>query len=155
MTGWQWFWTLVGFIVFIIVLIFLHLYQPFEDLFNIVINGLSYENSIFWALVIIGIIGFCSYHWRAYRLHIVQQNDVEAMVLASLRGSAFTAILFSGGAVLQSVQILLVNLLDSGFALDGAFGRHIVSVVALILLTGAFSIVFWLLKLIQNARKVA
>ena len=58
MTGWQWFWTLVGFILFIIVLIFLYFYQPFEDLFNIVFYGLSYDNAILWAAVIIGIIGF-------------------------------------------------------------------------------------------------
>ena len=64
MNGWQWFWTLVGFIIFIIVLIFLRWYQPFADLFNIVITSLSYENSILWAVVIIGIIGFCGYHWR-------------------------------------------------------------------------------------------
>ena len=155
MNGWQWFWTLVGFIIFIVVLIFLRWYQPFADLFNIVITGLSYENSILWVVVIIGIIGFCGYHWRAYRVHIVAQNDVEAMVLSSLRGSTATAILLSGGATLQAVQILLARMLASGFALDAEFGRHIVSVVALILLTGVFSIVFWLLKVIQGARQAA
>jgi len=44
-------------------------------------------------------------------------------------------------------------MLESGFALDAEFGRHLVSVVALILLTGVFSIVFWLLKVIQGARQ--
>ena len=136
-------------------MIFLRWYQPFADLFNIVITGLSYENSILWAVVIIGIIGFCGYHWRAYRVHIVAQNNVEAMVLSSLRGSAATAILLSGGATLQSVQILLARMLASGFALDAEFGRHLASVVALILLTGVFSIVFWLLKVIQGARRAA
>jgi hypothetical protein len=104
-------------------------------------------------VVIIGIIGFCAYHWRAYRVHIVAQNNVEAMVLSSLCGSTATAILLSGGATLQSVQILLARMLESGFALDAEFGRHLVSVVALILLTGVFSIVFWLLKVIQGARQ--
>ena len=155
MSGWQWFWTLVWFIIYIVVLIFLYFYQPFEDLFNLILNGLSYENSIFWAVVIVGIAGFCGYHWRAYRVHIVAQNNVEAMVLSSLCGSTATAILLSGGATLQSVQILLARMLESGFALDAEFGRHIVSVVALILLTGVFSIVFWLLKVIQGARQAA
>ena len=43
----------------------------------------------------LGIAGFCGYHWRAYRSHIVEQRSVEGMVLTSLRGSTFIAILFS------------------------------------------------------------
>ena len=100
MTGWQWFWTLVGFLVFIIVLIFLFFYKPFEDLFTLVINGIVYGNDIFWAALIIAVIGFCGFHWRAYRLHITQQRSIEAMVLSSLRGSVFVAILLSAGAAL-------------------------------------------------------
>ena len=61
MSGWQWFWTLVGFIVYIIVLIFLYFFKPFEDLFVTVINGISYDNAIFWAVLIIAIVGFCAY----------------------------------------------------------------------------------------------
>ena len=149
MTGWQWFWTLVGFILFIIVLIFLYFYQPFEDLFNIVFYGLGYDNAIFWAAVVIGIIGFCTFHWRAYQLHIVQQQSIEAMVLNSLRGSTFTAILLSGGAALQAVQILCVFLLQPDYALDAAFGKRLAAVVALVILTGVFCIIFWLLKVVR------
>lgn len=153
MTGWQWFWTLVGFILFIIVLIFLYFYQPFEDLFNIVFYGLSYDNAILWAAVIIGIVGFCTFHWRAYRLHIVQQQSVEAMVLNSLRGSTFTAILLSGGATLQAVQILCVYLLQPEYALDGAFGKRLAAVIALVILTGVFCIIFWLLKIVRSSQR--
>ena len=152
MTGWQWFWTLVGFLLFIIVLIFLYFYQPFEDLFNIVFYGLNYDNAILWAAVIIGIIGFCTFHWRAYRLHIVQQQSVEAMVLNSLRGSTFTAILLSGGATLQAVQILCVYLLQPEYALDGAFGKRLAAVIALVILTGVFCIIFWLLKVVRTSQ---
>ena len=118
MTGWQWFWTLVGFIIFIIILIFLYFYEPFEVLFNIVVHGISFSNVIFWVALIIGIIGFCLYHWHAYRVHIVQQHSIESMVLSSLQGSTFTAILLSGGATLQAVQILCVYLLGEGYGLD-------------------------------------
>ena len=152
MTGWQWFWTLVGFLLFIIVLIFLYFYQPFEDLFNIVFYGLNYDNAILWAAVIIGIIGFCTFHWRAYRLHIVQQQSVEAMVLNSLRGSTFTAILLSGGATLQAVQILCVYLLQPEYALDGAFGKRLAAVIALVILTGVFCIIFWLLNVVRTSQ---
>ena len=76
MNGWQWFWTLVGFIVYIIVLVFLYFYKPFADLFDLIVYGLSYGNAIFWAGVIIGIIGFCVFHWRAYRF--VRQRYANA-----------------------------------------------------------------------------
>jgi hypothetical protein len=150
MSGWQWFWTLVGFIIYIIVLIFLYFFKPFEDLFNIIINGIGFDNAIFWAVVIIGIVGFCAFHWRAYRYHIVQQKSVEAMVLASLRGSAFAAILFSAGATLQAVQILCTYLLSDNFTLGREFGQHLAAIIALIILTGVFCIIFWLLKIIRD-----
>ncbi len=149
MSGWQWFWTLVGFLVFIIVLIFLYFYQPFEVLFNQVVGGVGFDNAIIWVVVIVGIIGFCGYHWRAYRLHIVQQQNADSIVLSSLKGSAFTAILLSGGFALQAVQILCVHLLEAGYVLDADFGTRLAAVLALVLLTGAFCIVFWLLKIVR------
>ena len=152
MTVWQWFWTLVGFIVFIIVLIFLYFYEPFTDLFTRVIDGLGFDNAIFWVALIIGIVGFCVYHWHAYRVHILRQHSIESMVLSSLRGSAFTAILLSSGAALQSVQILCVYLLQEGYALDAEFGKRLAAVVALVILTGVFCIIFWLLKVIRTTR---
>ena len=155
MSGWQWFWTLVGFIVYIIVLIFLYFYEPFKDLFNLVVYGLSYSNAIFWAGVIIGIVGFCTFHWRAYRLHIVKQKSVESMVLSSLRGSTFVAILLSASAALQAVQMLCVHLLQPGYAIDAAFGKRLTAVLALLILTGLFCILFWLLKIMRSPKTSA
>lgn len=149
MSVWQWFWTLVGFLIYILVLIFLYFYKPFEDLFTSIIHGLTYSNAIFWAGVIIGIVGFCLYHWRAYRLHIVRERNVEAMVLSSLMGSTFVAILLSAAAALQSVQILAVHMVQPGYALDATFGKRLLALIALILVTGLFCIVFWLLKSIR------
>lgn len=149
MSGWQWFWTLVGFLIYIVVLIFLYFYDPFETLFTNVINGVRYDNAIFWAVVIIAIIGFCAYHWRAYRLHIVEQRSIERMVLASLRGSTFTAILLSAGATLQAVQIMCVYLLSGNYTLGAEFGGRLAAIVALVVLTGIFCIIFWLLRLIR------
>ncbi len=152
MAGWQWFWTLVGFVLFIIALIFLYFFKPFEELFTLVIRGVGYHNVIFWVAVIMGIIGFCAYHWRAYRVHLAHSHGFEAMVLTSLRGSAFAAILLSGGAALQAVQILCVTLLGPDYALDAEFGRRLAAVIALVLLTAAFCLAFWLLKLVRAAQ---
>lgn len=149
MTGWQWFWTLVGFLLLILVLIFLYFFQPFEDLFTLVLNGVSYSNAIFWVALIIGIIGFCTFLWHAYKVHIVQQRSVESMVLTSLRGSTFTAILLSGGATLQAVQNLCVFLLQNGYGFDSSFGKRIAATIALVTITGIFCVIFWLLKLIR------
>ena len=151
MAGWQWFWTLVGFLLLILVLIFLYFFQPFEDLFTLVLNGVSYSNAIFWVALIIGIIGFCTFHWHAYKVHIVQQRSVESMVLTSLRGSTFTAILLSGGAALQTVQNLCVFLLQNGYGFDSNFGKRIAATIALVIITGIFCVIFWLLKLIRQA----
>jgi hypothetical protein len=150
MNGWQWFWTLVGFIVYIIVLVFLYFYKPFADLFDLVVYGLSYSNAIFWAGVIIGIVGFCLFHWRAYRLHIVQQKSVELMVLSSLRGSTYVAILLSASATLQAVLMLCSHLMQPGYMIGAEFGKRLAAVLALLILTGLFCIIFWLLKIMRT-----
>lgn len=151
MSGWQWFWTLVGFLLFIVVLIFLYFYKPFEVLFTYIVKGVSFDNVIFWAALIAGIIGFCSYHWRAYRLHIVRNRSVELMILSSLKGSTFTAILLSSGAALQAVQILCVYLVREEVVLGADLGKRMTAVLALVALTGIFCIIFWLLKLVRSA----
>lgn len=155
MTGWQWFWTVVGFILFIIVLIFLYYYAPFEQLFVLVLNGISFSNVIFWVALIVGIVGFCVFHWHAYRLHVGRQHSVDVMVLSSLRGSTFTAILLSGGATLQALQILCVYLLGEGHLVDGEFGKRLGAVVALVVLTALFCVIFWLLKIIRPEPRTA
>ena len=68
MTGWRLFWALVGYVAFIVILIFLYFYKPFEDFFTLVINGLGYDNAMFWVVLIAAIVSFCAFHWRAYRL---------------------------------------------------------------------------------------
>jgi len=151
MSGWRLFWALVGYVAYIVVLIFLYFYKPFEDLFNLIINGIGYNNAIFWAMLIIGIIGFCSYHWRAYRVYIVQRRSLDGMVLASLRGSTFVAILFCAGAALQSVQILCVYLLQNGYTLGYEFSSRLAAIIALVILTVIFCLIYWLLKMVRTA----
>jgi len=151
MAGWRLFWALVGYVAFIVILIFLYFYKPFEDFFTLVINGLAYDNAMFWVVLIAAIIGFCGYHWRAYRLYIVQRHSVDGMVLTSLRGSTFIAILFCAGAAVQSLLILCVYLLQDGYTLGTEFGERVGAVIALLILTVIFCLIFWLLKVIRQA----
>ncbi len=153
MNGWQWFWTLVGFLCFIIFLIFLYFYEPFEQLFVLVVHGLRFDNIIFRAALLIGIVGFCLYHWRAWRTLGAEQGGVEAMVLSSLQGSTFIAVMLSGGAALQAVQSLCVALLRQGAVFGADLGRHIAALVTLLVLTAVFCLIFWLLKTARAARR--
>jgi len=155
MTGWRLFWALVGYLAFIVILIFLYFYKPFEDFFTLVINGLGYDNAMFWVVLIAGIIGFCAFHWRAYRLYIVQRHSLDGMVLASLRGSAFVAILFCAGAAAQSLLILCAYLLQPDYSLDAEFGARLGAVVALVILTVCFCLIYWVLKVIRQAAPVS
>lgn len=151
MQGWRLFWALVGYVAFIVILIFLYFYKPFEDFFALVINGLGYDNAMFWVVLIAAIIGFCGYHWRAYRLYIVQRRSVDAMVLASLRGSTFIAILFCAGAAAQSLLILCTYLLQSDYALGAEFAERLGAVVAMVILTAIFCLIYWVLKVIRQS----
>ena len=151
MSGWRLFWALVGYVAYIIVLIFLYFYKPFEELFTLVINGVGYNNAAFWVVLITGIIGFCGYHWRAYRIYIVQRRSIDGMVLASLLGSTFVAILFCAGLALQSVQILCIYLLQNDYTLGYEFGSRLGAIVALLILTGVFSVIYSLLKAVRSA----
>ena len=151
MSGWRLFWALAGYVAFIVILIFLYFYKPFEDFFTLVINGLGYDNAMFWVVLIAAIVGFCAYHWRAYRLYIVQRHSVDGMVLASLRGSAFIAVLFCAGAAAQSLLILCVYLLRSDYSLGAGFGRRLAAVVAMVILTVVFCLIYWVLKVIRQA----
>ncbi|HYM01901.1 MAG TPA: hypothetical protein VET85_03080 [Stellaceae bacterium] len=150
MSGWRLFWALVGYVAYIVVLIFLYFYKPFEEFFTLVINGLGYDNAMFWAVLIAGIVGFCAYHWRAYRLYIVQRHSVDGMVLASLRGSAFIAVLFCAGAAVQSLQILCIYLLQPDYSLGPEFGARLGAVVGLVVLTVIFCLIFWVLKVVRQ-----
>ena len=101
--------------------------------------------------MIAAIIGFCGYHWRAYRLYIVQRHSVDGMVLASLRGSAFIAMLFCAGAAAQSLLILCAYLLRSEYSLGAEFGDRLGAVVAMVILTVVFCLIYWVLKVIRQA----
>lgn len=150
MAGWQWFWTLIGFLAYIIVLIFLFFYQPFRVLFDMVVNGISFDNIVFWVAIITAIVGFCTYHWQAYQHNIVRSPSIENMVSSSLRGSTFIAVLLSGGATLQSVLMFCLHLLNNGYAMDSRFGLRLGAIVALVILTGVFCVIYWLLKVVRS-----
>jgi hypothetical protein len=87
---------LVGYVAFIVILIFLYFYKPFEDFFTLVINGLGYDNAMFWVVLIAAIVGFCGLPLaRLSALHraTAQHRRHGARLAARLR--------FRRGAVLR------------------------------------------------------
>jgi hypothetical protein len=105
---------------------------------------------MYWVVIIAALIGFCTYHWRAFRLYIVQRHSLDGMVLASLRGSAFIAVLFCAGAAAQSLLILCSYLLQSDYLLGAEFGERLGAVVGLVILTIIFCLIYWVLKVIRQ-----
>jgi hypothetical protein len=73
------------------------------------------------------------------------------MVLASLRGSAFIAVLFCAGAAAQSLLILCAYLLQSEYSLGAEFGERLGAVVAMVILTAIFCLIYWVLKVIRQS----
>jgi hypothetical protein len=45
-----------------------------------------------------------------------------------------------------------VYVLQGGFGFDASFGKRIAAIIALVLITALFCVIFWLLKLIRPAR---
>jgi uncharacterized BrkB/YihY/UPF0761 family membrane protein len=80
----------------------------------------------------------------------VQRHSVDGMVLASLRGSAFIAVLFCAGAAAQSLLILCVYLLQGDYSL-AEFGERLGAVVAMVILTVIFCLIYWVLKVVRQS----
>ncbi|MDH4247969.1 MAG: hypothetical protein OEW39_09135 [Deltaproteobacteria bacterium] len=144
MTGWQWFWTLVGFVAYVLALMFLYFYEPIRVLFMRVAYGIQFNNIVLWVSAITGIIGLVGYHWHAYRVHIVHGNSMDLMILTSLKGTIFAAIVLSGGATLQAAQDLGIFIIGNGQVIHADFGGHLVSVFLLTFLTALFYFVYWI-----------
>jgi uncharacterized BrkB/YihY/UPF0761 family membrane protein len=72
-------------------------------------------------------------------------------VLASLRGSAFIAVLFCAGAAAQSLLILCAYLLQSDYKLGAEFGSRLGAVVGMVILTVIFCLIYWVLKVIRQS----
>ena len=159
MTGWQWFWTVVGFILFIVLLIFLYYSAPFEQLFvpRASTASASATSSSGWRSIV-GIIGFCAYPLaRLPTCYIAsRRHSVDAMVLSSLRGSTFTAILLSGrGDACSPSRSSASTCSSEGYMVDAEFGKRLGALVALVVLTAIFCVIFWLLKVIRPEPETA
>jgi ABC-type xylose transport system permease subunit len=143
-TRWQQprFWIVLLGIV--IVLIFLYFYQPFETYLKANIPNIHFSNVIFWFASLVGVVAYALSHWQALRQHIVHSSgelQVLALVFDTLQIAILTAVIFTAGAMLQSIVMLSEHLMNRGPIFDQQFGGRLLSIVLLVIM----AILFYLL----------
>ncbi len=145
------FWiVLVG---IVIVLIFLYFYGPFESYVSDSIGEIRARNVIFWFAALVGAVGYAIAHFASYRRTIFRRAgeiDADSLVFDTLQITILIAVIISAGATLQAVELLGEHLIKQGAIIDPVFGRRLLSVVLLVIL----SIVFYLLHLVVRAFRV-
>ena len=145
------FWIVLAGIV--IVLIFLYFYGPFESYVSESIGEIRARNVIFWFAALVGAVGYAIAHFASYRRTIFRRAgeiDVDSLVYDTLQITILVAVIISAGATLQAVEMLGEHLIKAGAVIDPVFGRRLLSVVLLVIL----SVLFYLLHLVVRAFRV-
>ena len=127
----------IGLIAFIILLIFLYFYKPFETYLVARIPGIHFSNVVFWFASMVGIVGYVIAHWQNFRSQFGRAGDalnVEALLFDSLQVSILVAVIFCAGGTLQSVAVLGEHLVGRGTIVGGEFGEKLLAIVLLVIL---------------------
>ena len=141
-----WFWL----IALVILLIFVYYYEPFESYLTRNIRNVHFSNVLFWFASLVAVIAFIVSHLQSFRQHIVgavNEVDVSGLVFDTLQIAILVAVILCAGATLQSVEMLAEHLIGRQPLIGGNFGRIIVSIVVLVLLT----VLFYLLHHVVRA----
>lgn len=145
------FWIVL--VAVIITLVFLYFYQPFQVYLAAAVPNIHFSNILFWFASLVGVVAYAAAHWQSFRQNIFRATtelDVEGLVYDTLQITVLVGVIFAAGATLQSVEMLGEHLMQGGPVIDGAFGRRLASIVALVILI----IVFYLLhQLIRAFRR--
>ena len=102
----------ISWIAFVILLIFLYFYKPFETLISESIRGISASTVIFWFAALVGVVAYAIAHWQSYRQKVfrdVSELDSEGLVFDTLQTAILVAvilILYVG----QNLAIILARL---------------------------------------------
>ena len=142
------FWIIL--IGFIILLIALYFYKPFETYLVEAVPNIRFGNIVFWFASLVGAAAFAIGHWQSYRRNILQQAgppQAEVLVFESLQITLLTAVIFSAGATLQAVEGMSEYLMARGPIIDTAFGGKLLAILILVIIT----ILFYLLHLAVRA----
>ena len=145
------FWILLVGVV--ILLIFLYFYQPFEDYLSAAIPNVHFGNVLFWFASLVGVIAYAVAHWQSFRQNIFKaatELDVEGLVYDSLQIAILVAVVFAAGATLQAVVMLGEHLMGGGPVVDAAFGRRLLSIVLLVILSVLFYLLHHLVRAVRR-----
>jgi hypothetical protein len=140
----------IGLLAFIILLIFLYFYTPFETLVKGSIPKIHFSNVIFWFASVVGIIAYAVSHWQSFRNNLskhVTTLDVPVLVFDTLQVSILIAVIFCAGATLQAVAMLSEHLMSSAPIIGSGLGENLLAIVLLVVM----AVLFYLLHHVVRA----
>jgi hypothetical protein len=122
----------------VILLIFLYFYKPFESYLTSHIPEIHFSNVIFWFAALTGVVGYVLAHWQSLRRQLfrpVKELNVEDLVFETVQAAIMVAVIFTAGAMLQSVVILGQFLVNTEPSPDGAMSERLLTIVLLLILS--------------------
>jgi hypothetical protein len=140
----------IGLLAFVILLIFLYFYTPFETLVKGSIPKVHFNNVIFWFASVVGIIAYAVSHWSSFKSNLsknVSSLDVPALVFDTLQVSILIAVIFCAGATLQAVAMLAEHLMSSAPIIGSGLSENLLAIVLLVIM----AVLFYLLHHVVRA----
>ena len=140
----------IGLLAFIILLIFLYFYTPFETLLKGGIPKIHFNNVIFWFASTVGIIAYSISHWQSFKNNLSKQVsslDVPVLVFDTLQISILIAVIFCAGATLQAVAMLAEHMMSSAPIVSSGLGENLLAIVLLVIM----ALLFYLLHHVVRA----
>lgn len=140
----------IALVAFIILLIFLYYYQPFETYLLARIPNIHFSNVLFWFASLVGVLGFVVSHWQSFKQHIFRTQgelNVEALVFETLQIAILVAVIFCAGAMLQAIEMLSELLMHTPAEPGTSIGARILAIIVLVIL----AILFFLLHHVVSA----
>jgi len=140
----------IGLLAFIIFLIFLYFYSPFETFLKGSIPKIHFSNVIFWFASVVGVIAYAVSHWQSFRNNLSRQVsslDVPTLVFDTLQVSILIAVIFCAGATLQAVAMLAEHLMGADQMIGAGLSENLLAIVLLVIM----AVLFYLLHHVVRA----
>lgn len=140
----------------IILLIFLYFYQPIEKLVSESIRGLAASTIIFWFAAFVGVVAYVIAHWSSFRQSFARDTsevDAESLVFDTLQIALLVALILSAGGILQVIEMLAAHLISKGTIVDPGFGRKLLAMILLVILTISFYLLHRMVRAFRIGRR--
>jgi ABC-type xylose transport system permease subunit len=146
----------IAWIGFVILLIFLYFYKPFENLVSESIRGISASTVIFWFAALVGVVAYAIAHWQSYRQKVfrnVSDLDAEGLVFDTLQTAILVAVILCAGGILQVIEMLGAHLINNGAIIGPVFGGKLLAIILLVILAIAFYLLHRMVRAFRLGRR--